>query len=242
MENECAWRQTLAMKKIIIVCEGQTEEAFVKELLYHELQQRGVFIEPRLISTSPVAKGGALSGQRVLRYLRNTLREQQNTYVTTFFDLFALPQDFPGLNDSSATMDPLDRATKIETVFHHAIVREAGCLPERFFPHIQPYEFEALLFSDTTGFVRAEPAWKPFAGKLASIRENAKSPEHINDGADTHPSARLSNLLRPRYKKVAHGAGVSSKIGVDRMRSECQHFDRWLSRIEAVFPLEQQEI
>ncbi len=214
----------------------------MKKLLYPELWAKGVFTEPRIISTSPLGKGGVLSGKHVLRHLRNTLRERANTYVTTLFDLFALPQDFPGLDNTSAIMDPLDRATEIETALHSAVVREAGCLPERFFSHIQPYEFEALLFSDTTGFVRAEPAWKPFAGKLASIRENAESPEHINDGTGTHPSARLQSLLRPRYRKVAHGAWVSAEIGIDRMRSECQHFDRWLSRIETVIPLEQQEI
>lgn len=80
------------MKKVIIVCEGQTEEAFVKKFLYPELWAKGVFTEPRIISTSPLGKGGALSGKRVLRYLRNTLRERGNTYVTTFFDLFALPR------------------------------------------------------------------------------------------------------------------------------------------------------
>lgn len=225
------------MKKVIVVCEGQTEEAFVKELLYHELLQRGVFIEPRLISTSPVAKGGALSGQRVLRYLRNTLRERQNIYVTTFFDLYSLPEDFPGRADARASADPLDHATEIETEFHAAVIREAECPPERFLPHIQPYEFEALLFSDTTGFARAEPEWRAFEGKLAAARQDARSPEHINDGTNTHPSARLRNLLRPGYRKVTHGVGVSAEIGIDRMRSECRHFDRWLARIENLAPL-----
>lgn len=225
------------MKKVIVVCEGQTEEAFVNELLYHKLCPQGVFAEPRLISTSPVAKGGALSGKRVLRYLRNTLRERQDTYVTTFFDLYSLPHDFPGRADARAPADPLDRATEIETAFHAAVVSEAECFPERFLPHIQPYEFEALLFSDTTGFARAEPGWRVFAGKLSAARKGARSPEHINDGADTHPSARLLNLLRPRYRKVTHGVGVSAEVGIDRMRSECRHFDRWLSRIETLAPL-----
>ncbi len=225
------------MKKVIVVCEGETEEAFVNELLYHKLWPQGVFAEPRLIWTSPVAKGGALSGKRVLLYLRNTLRERRNTYVTTFFDLYSLPRDFPGRTEAPEPVDPLDRAAKIETAFHATVVREAKCLPERFIPHIQPYEFEALLFSDTTGFARAEPGWRTFAGKLAAAREGARSPEHINDGADTHPSARLLNLLRPRYKKVTHGVGVSAKVGIDRMRSECRHFDRWLSHIETLAPL-----
>lgn len=225
------------MKKVIVVCEGQTEETFVNEFLYPELWPRGVFPEPRLISTSPLVKGGALSTKRVLRYLRNTLRERLDTYVTTFFDLYSLPHDFPGRNEVSASADPLDHATEIETAFHEAVVREAECLPKRFLPHIQPYEFEALLFSDTTGFAKAEPGWRSFAGKLAAARQGARSPEHINDGADTHPSARLRNLLRPRYKKVTHGVGVSAEVGIDRMRTECQHFGRWLSRIEALAPL-----
>lgn len=225
------------MKKLIVVCEGQTEEAFVNEVLYHKLWPQGVFAEPRRISTSPVAKGGALSGKRVLRYLRNTLRERQDTYVTTFFDLYSLPNDFPGRTDAPAPSDPLDHAAEIETAFHAAVVSEAECSPERFLPHIQPYEFEALLFSDTTGFARAEPGWRVFAGKLSAVREGARSPEHINDGADTHPSARLLNLLRPKYRKVAHGVGVSVEVGIDRMRSECRHFDRWLSRIETLTPL-----
>lgn len=220
------------MKKIIIACEGQTEEAFVNKLLYDEFWPKGVFVEPRLISTSPRRKGGALSRQRVLRFLQRVLLEQNDTYVTTFFDLFSLPKDFPGLKDISATTNPLDRATTIETAFHNAVVHEIECRPERFFPHIQPYEFEALLFSDTSGFVKAEPAWEAFAGKLSSIRENSISPEFINDGADTHPSARLRNLLRPGYKKVTHGAKVSAKIGIACMRSECQHFGDWLKHIE----------
>ncbi len=229
------------MKTVIIACEGRTEEAFVNKLLYHKLWPKGVFAEPRLIPTSRRGKGGALSGQRVLRYLRNTLRERQNIYVTTFFDLFSLPTDFPGLEDVSETSDPIEHATEIETAFHVAVIREARCRPDRFFPHIQPYEFEALLFSDTTGFVKAEPEWKAFAGKLASIRKNSKSPEYINDGADTHPSVRLQNLLHPSYKKVIHGIEISTKIGIDRMRSECQHFDRWLKRIENLTAPDQQK-
>ncbi len=31
--------------------------------------------------------------QRILRFLRDTLRQQRDTYVTTFFDLYGLPSD-----------------------------------------------------------------------------------------------------------------------------------------------------
>ena len=225
------------MKEIVVVCEGQTEEVFVNEILAPTLWDRNVFLCPRLIATSRHSKGGPLKGQRVLRFLRNTLRERRSTYVTTLFDLYALPMDFPGRNATAARMDPTDQAAAVEAGFHATVVDAVGCRPDRFLPHIQPYEFEALLFSDPGQFAAVEPAWERYVAQLEVARRSARSPEHINDGAETHPSARLRNLLRPRYSKVRHGRAVSARIGIDRMRAECGHFDGWLARVEALPPL-----
>ena len=222
------------MTETIIVCEGQTEEAFVNKMLRPALSTQDIFIQPRLVATSRGAKGGALNRQRVLRFLRNTLLERQDIYVTTFFDLYALPPDFPGQTDANEYSDPVDRTATIEAGFHKAVIQEVKCLPERFFPHIQPYEFEALLFSDIGQFSEAEPAWKPFISQLETARQSAATPEHINDGLETHPSARLQSLLRPRYNKVRHGVAVSSSIGLERIRAECHHFDKWIARMEAL--------
>jgi len=62
------------------------------------------------------------------------------------------------------------------------------------------------------------------------------TPEEINDGPNTHPSARLKRL--PGYKKAANGILVAEAIGLGKIRSECQHFNAWLSRIENLKPLE----
>ena len=225
------------MTEIIIACEGQTEEAFVNRILRQHFTHQDKFVQPRLIATSQRAKGGALSRQRVLRFLRNTLRERQDTYVTTFFDLYALRSDFPGQSEATAHSDPIERATAIEVRFLETVLEEAKCLPGRFLPHIQPYEFESLLFSDIERFSEADPAWKPFISHLEAARQSATTPEHINDGLETHPSARLQSLLRPRYNKVRHGMVVSSRIGLSRIRAECHHFNKWISRMEALPPL-----
>ena len=222
------------MTEIIIVCEGQTEEAFVNRILRQHFTHQDKFVQPRLIPTSQRAKGGALSRQRVLRYLRNTLRQRQDTYVTTFFDLYSLRPDFPGQSEAAADSDPIERATAIEVRLQETVLEEAKCLPGRFLPHIQPYEFESLLFSDIGQFSEAEPAWKPFISHLEAARQSAATPEHINDGIETHPSARLQSLLHPRYNKVRHGVAVSSRIGLDRIRAECHHFNKWIARMEAL--------
>ena len=222
------------MTEVIVACEGRTEEAFINELVKPLLSPRAIYVQPRLIPTSAHAKGGALSRDRVLRFLRFTLKEREDTYVTTLFDLYGLPADFPGLG--TAADDPLTRSEQIETALHETVVREARCRPERFVPHIQPYEFEALLFADPTAFGRTEPGWRRHTDELTAISENARSPEHINDGAETHPSARLLQRLHG-YKKVTHGVGVAGRIGIERIRAECRHFDAWFARIEALTPL-----
>ena len=46
------------------------------QILGPELADSNVFVEARLIPTSPKGRGGALSGQRVLRFLSNALRQR----------------------------------------------------------------------------------------------------------------------------------------------------------------------
>ncbi|MYN67531.1 MAG: DUF4276 family protein [Acidobacteria bacterium] len=230
------------MIEVTIVCEGQTEQAFVGEVLAPFFGQRRVFVDPRIIPTSPRAKGGALTRGRVLRYLRNTLRERGDTYVTTLFDLYGLTADFPGNAAAAGLTDPIERAIAIEREFGQAVVDEAGCRPQRFVPHIQPYEFESLLFSDVARFAEVEPDWQRYIGKLRDARRSAATPEHINHGRNTHPAARLTTVLHSRkYKKVLHGAAVSARIGIECIRAECRHFREWLDHVEGLPPLARAE-
>lgn len=222
------------MIEVIVVGEGQTEETFVRDVLARELWGREIFLYPRLISTSQRATGGGLTRDRVLRFLRNTLRERTDTYVTTLLDLYGLRPDFPGVVDARAGFDPIARCALIERRFRDDVVAFSGCQPDRFIAHVQPYEFEALLFSDVSKFVHVQSEWARFLPELEEAREGATSPEHINGGPETHPSARLACLRDPSYSKPLHGSRVAERIGIGRIRGECQHFDAWLSRIEGL--------
>jgi hypothetical protein len=237
MEDECAGREADAVIEVIVVGEGPTEESFIRDVLAPPLADRQIFVQPRLIPTSKHGKGGALSRDRVLRYLRNTLRERGDVYVATFFDLYALDTDFPGRAEASCVSDPLARASAIEKHLAEAVVQAVECRSERFLPHIQPYEFETLLFSDTGRLVEIEPSWKSAAEPLRAVRSSVASPEYINDGVETHPSARLKTLRNPRFEKVLHGPAAAARIGLDCIRNECAHFGGWLSRLEELQPL-----
>lgn len=226
------------MIDVIVVGEGQTEETFVRDVLAPAFGAHGIFLHERLISTSRQSKGGALSRDRVLTFLRTTLRERTDTYVTTLFDLYGLRSDFPGFAEAESG-NPIQRCVAIEAAFAMVVTAESGCRPERFLAHIQPHEFEALLFSDVSRFGEMQPGWSRFVPELQRARDQAKSPEHINDGQRTHPSARLEELRDPTYDKRLHGSLLAQRIGLDRIRRECSHFDHWLTRIEALPSLPQ---
>lgn len=226
------------MTELVVVSEGQTEEAFIRRLVAPALAERAVFATPRLLRTSRHGRGGRLTKDRVLHHLPRILKERDDVYVSTFFDLYALASDFPGLSEASVLPDPIERAAAIEAAFGDAVIELAGCRRARFVPHIQPHEFEALLFADVSGLATARSAWQQRLPQLASIRDQYPTPEHINDGRTTHPSARLGRLLsRPKYNKRADGPDIAANIGLPCIRAECSHFAQWLGRMEALPPL-----
>ena len=55
------------MKCVCIVCEGQTEETFVRDVLAPAFYDLGLSLIPEMVETSPGHKGGALKYERVKR-------------------------------------------------------------------------------------------------------------------------------------------------------------------------------
>ncbi len=221
--------------RVAIVCEGQTEEAFVGQMLAPAFYSYRIVLQPLLIPTSPGHRGGALVYARVKRFLRKLLQNGDNfAVVTTLFDLYKLDKNFPDFH--VATGKPLNqRLDIINKAFHADIVEEAGCQPERFVPYFQPYEFEALLFSDVTIVAGLETNWVTATSNLQKVRDEAESPEHINDGQYTKPAARFAqHLSSPSYNKTLHGPIAAELITLAKMESECKYFSAWLTSLRGL--------
>jgi len=217
------------MTRLFIIGEGPTEETFVKSVLAPVLRLSNIFAKPLLIQTSRGHHGGALNLDRTRRAVRNALQHHNDAYVSTMFDLYALDTSFAGVR-GSVGMTPSDRAVQIERLLHADIVASVGCRPERFIPHIQPHEFESLLFSDIGKLCDAEPEWDKHRVALSKVRADAINPEWINDSPHTAPSKRLE-ILRPRYRKTTHGPASAIRITLDKIREQCPHFRQWFERL-----------
>lgn len=222
------------MREVIVFAEGPSDEQFIKRVVAPALRHLQIFLKPQTLNTSKDAKGGAVSYDRLKFNARNTLRQYPNAVLSTFLDLYGLDTDFPAFQASKQKTNVYQRTETLELALHEAIVEHVGCRPERFIPHIQPYEFEGLLFSDPSALSSTEPAWQAYQPKLAAIKAGFETPEHINDSYETKPASRLEKLLQPTYKKTRHGPLAAEKVTLATMEQECLHFREWLAKLRGL--------
>lgn len=209
------------MIRVHVFCEGQTEEMFVKELLYDYFSEMNIFLNPFLISTSSHTKGGVLRYVAIKPQLHRKCTEDRSAYVTTMFDLYRLPSDFPGKSTITA-IDPYDKVEFLEGKLQEDIGHR------NFIANLLLHEFEGLLFSSPDAFASwfgDEPA-----EQLNRERRSFETPEHINEEPDTAPSKRILKHCNG-YSKPLHGALIALDIGLDAIRRECRHFDGWIERL-----------
>lgn len=221
------------MLEVIVFAEGPSDEQFVKRVVAPALRHLQIFLKPQTLNTSRDACGGAVNFDRLKFNARNTLRQKPDAVLTTFLDLYGLDPGFPGFGTNPQT-DIYQRTQLLEQALHEAIIAHVGCRPERFIPHIQPYEFEGLLFSDTDALICTEPEWPTYRQQLAAVRTAFPTPEHINNSYETKPAKRLENILHPTYKKTRHGPLAAEKVTLATMERECAHFRLWIEKLRSL--------
>lgn len=219
------------MRKVLILVEGQTEERFVKDVLQPYLWGGGVHPEPKIVTTKRVKrgahfKGGITNFKKVEDDLRRFLGDTNAALITTMFDYYGLPDDFPGMPNLEGR-NALERAQELEAALEGHF--NAGT---RFLAYLMIHEFEALLFSDPPVLASVMNAPSSHSD-LQAIRNGFQTPEEINDDPRTTPSARVLKLF-PGYRKRLHGPLTTGRIGLGTMRRECAHFNEWVSRLETL--------
>ena len=226
------------MKQIIlhIVCEGQTEESFVKKVLQPYLRSYGIVAKPILVTTnrSKRAQGGIVNFSHVERDIQDTLKLwSSNNYehhvVTTFIDYYALPNDFPRFSEAQKYFEPYQRVECLEQALGERIHSS------RFLPYIQLHEFETLVLCGYQYLAAYYPDCKGLEEKLKNEFTSQENPEFIDGGTTTAPSKRILRLLESTYKKKYNkpfmGAYVTPQVGIERLRELCFHFNQWVAQI-----------
>ena len=226
------------MRKFIrlnITAEGQTEERFVKQTLSNHLGVFNISTDVRCVLTSKDKRkhhrGGLISYNKAKNDILTWLKEDNNpdARFTSMFDLYSLPTDFPGYEDAQNIIDPYEKIKYLEFAFAKDIH------DIRFMPYLQLHEFEALLFSKPEELEIEYFEHKSSIKKLRNIVGEIGNPELINDKYDTAPSKRIIKLIPEyEYNKVSVGATVAGRIGIERLKADCKHFNDWISKLETL--------
>lgn len=218
------------MIRVHVICEGQTEEMFVNEVLADAFRSKGIELYPSLVG-KPGHKGGNVKFERVFTDVVTRLKSDTSSYCTTFFDFYGLDSKFPGKNEAMSFTTIDEKANQINSILKNKIEENVGENHiRRFIPYVQMYEFEGLLFSNPE-LLSESIGCSSTTSSFKNIRDDFNSPEEINNSPQTAPSKRIESLCFD-YDKVVYGSLAAIEIGLDTIRSECKLFDEWLTKIE----------
>lgn len=216
------------MKRLIIICEGETEQEFCKDVLYSHFISKDIAIEAPLIKKT---MGGIVAWEYIKSQILLHLTE--DVVVTMLIDYYGIKDyhNFPKWVESKAIVNKIDRMAFLENAMKEDI---DDSVRFRFIPYIQLHEFEGLLFNNIDTFRRNIPE-NEFTDirELESLINNHANPELINDGATTAPSKRLVRLISG-YNKIVYGAILAQEIGLERLRAKAIRFDKWIAKLESI--------
>lgn len=230
------------MARLLIHVEGQTEEDFVNEVLQGYLRPKGFeSVSARIVGNARLRqrRGGIRPWPTVKREIISHLKQDGSCLATTMVDYYGLPkggnEGWPGRDTAQGSS--AEKAAHIEAALEADLVQEMDWRfnPRRFVPFIVIHEFEALLFSDCAAFSHGigQPQLAP---RFQAVRDEFETPEDINDSPITAPSKRIAALI-PGYEKPLLGVLGILSIGLEQIRAQCVHFDRWLTRLETLTDL-----
>ncbi|MEZ4773913.1 MAG: DUF4276 family protein [Bacteroidia bacterium] len=215
-----------------ILAEGQAEREFAQHTLFPYFEPMGIIVDSRCVITSRKKnkKGGLSSYLRAKNDLLRWMAEEKvrQPFFTTMFDLYALPNDFPGYEESLKITDPYRKVEFLEKTFFEDISYH------KFIPYIQLHEFEALLLANPEvlllEYIEAGKEVEELKKLLADYKNN---PEKINSGATTAPSKRIISLI-PEYEgnKASVGSVLAGIEGLELQKNRCKHFSDWLDKIQ----------
>lgn len=221
------------MLELIVLCEGQTEREFCRNVVAPYVGTDGIALAGTLVGKPQRKRGGIRPWPTYRNELLRLAKERSIRHLAVLVDYYAMPECWPG-RVTSKRLPLSQRGLHVEDELRTDLAVE---LPGRFHPCVQLHEFESLLFVDPDmsalsiavggGLSRHEHV----AQRMKDIKTKCGgSVEAINDDPETAPSKRLIKLISG-YDKVAWGVTAAEDVSMPTLRAGCPWLDRWLTTI-----------
>ena len=185
-----------------IICEGKTEEYFVKFALNQYFCDFNIHLKP-------IDLGGDVTTKKIVKYLKRSKNPIKTTLV-----------DFYGYRDTDGkSVDELTAEISIHFNNDYYVL-----------PYIQMHEIEALWFSDINKIAEKMNASNKQLRELQAIINNYPNPEDINNSKETAPSKRLETIFAG-YDKPIDGAKIAQEIPIELYMEKCPRFKKWINNL-----------
>ena len=227
------------MIHLYIIVEGQSEEKFVKEVLAPYFANKNIFLYAECVITGQTklgkaCKGGGNSYKLYKNHIRKRIKQyekQSNYYFSTMIDLYAIPNDFPKIDEAKRYYsDKYQYVSFLEDAFCNDVGKR------NFLPYIQLHEFETLLFCNIDAivdeFFDLEDAH--LRNRIEEDISSYDNIELINDSHATAPSKRLDSYTNGEYcgRKTTASINILKATSIEIIKERCSHFNDWLNKIE----------
>lgn len=223
------------MKRLFIIVEGETEERFLRKVLYNDFIQKGIHIEAQQwLTNRKLGIGGGGSNfdliENHLRRLMSRYQHNKDVFISVMIDLYAFPKGGNTIYDEevSRQQNGRSKALLLQDKMNNRMQYQ------NFIPYVQLHEYEALLLSKPDALLSF------YTDKVQEVEKlkaeiSGKQPEEINETPEGAPSKRIIKYL-PRYEKQKTTAGVTTaeKIGLPFLRDNCPHFNDWVTKLENI--------
>jgi hypothetical protein len=218
------------LRQIAIVVEGQTESAFVSEILAPYLQAANVYATPVIVKTSRLADGTTFKGGGTWKHyehdIRGLLRSSHLHRVSILVDFYAYPRDAPGATCCGRPHQPR-RCADLRIAAMAAAIGNP-----RFVPHVVLHEFETWVIAAATGTSHVlgdEAVARLLQAQARSVNGDV---ELLNDSLATAPSKRVVRCW-PDYDKVTDGIEVIREAGLPAVMERCPGLTTWIGQLLA---------
>ena len=219
------------MKRFVFIVEGETEENFVNEILKPYFISKGIYNELQCFKIKH-SGGGVSKYSHIKKDILNTIYEK-GVIVTTMFDFYRLPSDFPNFKQLDNTKSHYEQVLFLEREMKSDIEHSQKNKFDNFIPYIQLHEFESLIFSSIGGIEAIYERTEIKYSNLKKIFDDYNNPEDINNGPNTAPSVRLKKLI-PGYNKNVMGVEIVKEIGMETLLQKCPKFNKWIQNLLSV--------
>lgn len=216
------------MKRVIIICEGETEKEFCNTILTPYFAKKDIFIQSPLIKKS---MGGIAKWSELKKQITLHLTNDSKAFVTTLIDYYGLysKYNFPSWNEAEKCPNKNERMEILENGMYESIDETVRY---RYIPYLQLHEFEGLLFNEMEIFHEQIPK-NDLIGidELTQTFTQFSNPEMINNNRETSPSHRLQRIIFG-YNKIVYGNILAEAIGLEKIRAKSPRFNEWINKLE----------